>query len=69
MNLGYTSVYHLGLPGRTLRVFWYYFSGADMTWGATAKEAEFTNFWRQLFRTIRSFKFSLLATTIVLIGM
>ncbi|WPG98784.1 Hypothetical protein R9X50_00158000 [Acrodontium crateriforme] len=68
-NLGFTTVYHLGVPGRTLVVFWCYFLGFRMSWGATAKEPERTNFWIQLFRTVKGFKYSLPAAFIILIGM
>ncbi|KAK4235801.1 glycosyl transferase family group 2-domain-containing protein [Achaetomium macrosporum] len=41
----------------------------DMTWGATAKEAEFSNFFIEVPKVLKKFKFSMLFATIFIAGM
>ncbi|AEO64878.1 uncharacterized protein THITE_2111232 [Thermothielavioides terrestris NRRL 8126] len=41
----------------------------DMTWGATAKEAEFSNFFIEVPKVLKKFKFSMLFATIFIVGM
>jgi hypothetical protein len=41
----------------------------DMTWGATAKEAEFSNFFIEAPRVLRKFKFSMLLSAVAAAGM
>ncbi|KAL2269307.1 hypothetical protein VTJ83DRAFT_1491 [Remersonia thermophila] len=41
----------------------------DMTWGATAKEAEFSNFFIEVPKVLKKFKFSMIFATIFIIGM
>lgn len=41
----------------------------NMTWGATAKEAEFSNFFIEVPKVLRKFKFSMLFAFIGIIGM
>ncbi|KAH6646032.1 glycosyl transferase family group 2-domain-containing protein [Truncatella angustata] len=41
----------------------------DMTWGATSKEAEFSNFFIEVPKVLKSFKFSMLFSLLFLIGM
>ncbi|KAL2150159.1 hypothetical protein VTH82DRAFT_7835 [Thermothelomyces myriococcoides] len=41
----------------------------DMTWGATAKEAEFSNFFIEVPKVLKKFKFSMLFATAFIAGM
>jgi hypothetical protein len=41
----------------------------DMTWGATSKEAEFSNFFIEVPKVLKKFKFSMLFATIFIVGM
>ncbi|SPQ19868.1 bfeb8525-7d1a-4463-a4ed-5f6b06872e9d [Thermothielavioides terrestris] len=41
----------------------------DMTWGATAKEAEFSNFFIEVPKVLKKFKVSMLFATIFIVGM
>ena len=41
----------------------------NMTWGATSKEAENTNFFREVPRVLKTFKFSIAFALIGIIGM
>jgi len=41
----------------------------DMTWGATSKEAEFSNFFIEVPKVVRRFKFSLAFSMIFIVGM
>ncbi|KAL2134986.1 hypothetical protein VTI74DRAFT_10213 [Chaetomium olivicolor] len=41
----------------------------DMTWGATAKEAEFSNFFIEVPKVLKKFKFSMLFATLFIVGM
>jgi hypothetical protein len=41
----------------------------DMTWGATAKEAEFSNFFIEVPKVLKKFKFSMLFSVIGIAGM
>jgi cellulose synthase/poly-beta-1,6-N-acetylglucosamine synthase-like glycosyltransferase len=41
----------------------------DMTWGATSKEAEFSNFFIEVPKVLKKFKFSMLFSTIFIVGM
>ena len=41
----------------------------DMTWGATSKEAEFSNFFIEVPKVIKKFKFSMLFALIGIVGM
>ncbi|KAH0542996.1 hypothetical protein GP486_008604 [Trichoglossum hirsutum] len=41
----------------------------DMTWGATAKEAEFSNFFIEVPKVLRKFKFSMLFSLLSVVGM
>lgn len=41
----------------------------NMTWGATAKEAEFSNFFIEVPKVLRKFKFSMLFAVIGILGM
>lgn len=41
----------------------------DMTWGATSKEAEFSNFFIEVPKVLKKFKFSMLFSTIFIAGM
>ncbi|KAI2610499.1 glycosyl transferase family group 2-domain-containing protein [Hypoxylon sp. NC1633] len=41
----------------------------DMTWGATSKEAEFSNFFIEVPKVLKKFKFSMLFSLIFLVGM
>ncbi|KAL2022966.1 hypothetical protein VTK56DRAFT_4181 [Thermocarpiscus australiensis] len=41
----------------------------DMTWGATAKEAEFSNFFIEVPKVLKKFKFSMLFATVFIAGM
>lgn len=41
----------------------------NMTWGATAKEAEFSNFFMEVPKVLRKFKFSMLFALIGIVGM
>ncbi|CAK7234592.1 hypothetical protein SCUCBS95973_008988 [Sporothrix curviconia] len=41
----------------------------NMTWGATAKEAEFSNFFIEVPRVLKRFKFSMLFSTVAIVGM
>ncbi|TPX11046.1 uncharacterized protein E0L32_007907 [Thyridium curvatum] len=41
----------------------------NMTWGATSKEAEFSNFFIEIPKVLKKFKFSMLFATIFIVGM
>ncbi|KAK0726203.1 glycosyl transferase family group 2-domain-containing protein [Apiosordaria backusii] len=41
----------------------------DMTWGATSKEAEFSNFFIEVPKVLKKFKFSMLFATLFIAGM
>ncbi|KAK6081531.1 hypothetical protein SCUP234_04736 [Seiridium cupressi] len=41
----------------------------DMTWGATSKEAEFSNFFIEVPKVLKKFKFSMLFSLIFIVGM
>ncbi|KAK1828593.1 glycosyltransferase family 2 protein [Podospora conica] len=41
----------------------------DMTWGATSKEAEFSNFFIEVPKVLKKFKFSMIFATIFIVGM
>ncbi|KAK4117397.1 hypothetical protein N656DRAFT_699381 [Canariomyces notabilis] len=41
----------------------------DMTWGATSKEAEFSNFFIEVPKVLKKFKFSMLFATVFIVGM
>ncbi|KAI1101297.1 glycosyl transferase family group 2-domain-containing protein [Jackrogersella minutella] len=41
----------------------------DMTWGATSKEAEFSNFFIEVPKVLKKFKFSMLFSLLFLVGM
>lgn len=41
----------------------------DMTWGATAKEAEFSNFFIEVPKVLKKFKFSMIFAFIGIVGM
>ncbi|KAL6243900.1 hypothetical protein RBB50_009334 [Rhinocladiella similis] len=41
----------------------------DMTWGATSKEAEFSNFFIEVPKVVRKFKFSMAFAIVAIIGM
>lgn len=41
----------------------------DMTWGATSKEAEFSNFFIEVPKVLKSFKWSMLFALVAIIGM
>ncbi|OTA56779.1 hypothetical protein K449DRAFT_153252 [Hypoxylon sp. EC38] len=41
----------------------------DMTWGATSKEAEFSNFFIEVPKVLRKFKFSMLFSLLFIVGM
>ncbi|RFU31186.1 hypothetical protein B7463_g5182, partial [Scytalidium lignicola] len=41
----------------------------DMTWGATAKEAEFSNFFIEVPKVLKKFKFSMLFAILAIVGM
>ncbi|KAK5655991.1 hypothetical protein OQA88_5129 [Cercophora sp. LCS_1] len=41
----------------------------DMTWGATSKEAEFSNFFIEVPKVLKKFKFSMLFATLFIVGM
>ncbi|KAK4186324.1 putative glycosyltransferase [Podospora australis] len=41
----------------------------DMTWGATSKEAEFSNFFIEVPKVLKKFKFSMLFSTLFIAGM
>ncbi|PHH92996.1 hypothetical protein CDD83_2485 [Cordyceps sp. RAO-2017] len=41
----------------------------DMTWGATSKEAEFSNFFIEVPKVLKKFKFSMLFALVFIIGM
>ncbi|OTB02833.1 hypothetical protein M426DRAFT_24268 [Hypoxylon sp. CI-4A] len=41
----------------------------DMTWGATSKEAEFSNFFIEVPKVLKKFKFSMIFSLIFLVGM
>ncbi|KAI1463737.1 glycosyl transferase family group 2-domain-containing protein [Daldinia caldariorum] len=41
----------------------------DMSWGATSKEAEFSNFWIEVPRVIKKFKYSMIFSLLFIVGM
>jgi hypothetical protein len=41
----------------------------DMTWGATSKEAEFSNFFIEVPKVLRRFKFSIAFALVAIVGM
>ncbi|KAK3367330.1 glycosyl transferase family group 2-domain-containing protein [Lasiosphaeria ovina] len=41
----------------------------DMTWGATSKEAEFSNFFIEIPKVLKKFKFSMIFATVFIAGM
>ena len=41
----------------------------DMTWGATSKEAEFSNFFIEVPKVVKRFKFSIFFAVFAIIGM
>lgn len=41
----------------------------DMTWGATSKEAEFSNFFIEVPKVLKKFKFSMLFALVGIVGM
>ncbi|KAL2255397.1 hypothetical protein VTK26DRAFT_3449 [Humicola hyalothermophila] len=41
----------------------------DMTWGATSKEAEFSNFFIEVPKVLKKFKFSIIFATVFIVGM
>ncbi|KAH8759019.1 hypothetical protein F5883DRAFT_648257 [Diaporthe sp. PMI_573] len=41
----------------------------DMTWGATSKEAEFSNFWIEVPRVIKKFRYSMIFSLTAIITM
>ncbi|KAH8811622.1 glycosyl transferase family group 2-domain-containing protein [Xylogone sp. PMI_703] len=71
-NLKWTFLLAIFLGGLSLHVsqaLLAHMFEIDMTWGATAKEAEFSNFFIEVPKVLKKFKFSILFAVIAIAGM
>lgn len=71
-NLKWTFMLAIFLGGLSLHVsqaLLAHMFEVDMTWGATSKEAEFSNFFIEVPKVLKKFKFSMLFATVFIAGM
>lgn len=71
-NLKWTFLLAIFLGGLSLHVsqaLLAHMFEVDMTWGATSKEAEFSNFFIEVPKVLKKFKFSMTFALLVIIGM
>ncbi|KAJ9155187.1 Glycosyltransferase family 2 protein [Pleurostoma richardsiae] len=71
-NLKWTFLLAIFLGGLSLHVsqaLLAHMFEIDMTWGATSKEAEFSNFFIEVPKVLKSFKFSILFSCVFIAGM
>ncbi|KAI1875914.1 uncharacterized protein JN550_001410 [Neoarthrinium moseri] len=71
-NFKWTIMFAIFLGGLSLHVsqaLLTHMFEIDMTWGATSKEAEFSNFFIEVPKVLKSFKFSMLFSLVFIAGM
>ncbi|KAI1655895.1 glycosyl transferase family group 2-domain-containing protein [Daldinia decipiens] len=71
-NFKWTSLLAIFLGGLSLHIsqaLLCHMFEIDMSWGATSKEAEFSNFFIEVPRVIKKFKFSMIFSLLFLVGM
>lgn len=71
-NFKWTSLLAIFLGGLSLHIsqaLLCHMFEIDMSWGATSKEAEFSNFFIEVPRVIKRFKFSMIFSLLFLVGM
>ncbi|KAI1801546.1 glycosyl transferase family group 2-domain-containing protein [Daldinia bambusicola] len=71
-NFKWTSLLAIFLGGLSLHIsqaLLCHMFEVEMTWGATSKEAEFSNFWIEIPKIIKKFKYSMIFSLIFIVGM